>query len=259
MIAYTFNLSKDLSANPGSSAYSAWTSNLDAFNLNSPQLSYSSFAVPHRVVGSLTYRIEYAKNFATSISIYYNGAAQGRSSVAYSNDMTGDGASSDLIYVPNNKYELAFVDVAGKMTAQEQSDKFMEYVQNDKYLSKRQGQYAERFGVVNPWKNRWDVKVIQDVFANFGTDRRYTLQLSLDIVNAGNLLSKNWGVYTKSGLAINYNVIMPLKYMGVNPGGQPTYTLNAKDIADFDAKNQQINSVSTGSTWGMQLGIRLLF
>ncbi len=263
MIAYTFNLSKDLSANPGSSAYSAWTSNLDAFNLNSPQLSYSSFAVPHRVVGSLTYRIEYAKNFATSISIYYNGAAQGRSSVAYSNDMTGDGASSDLIYVPNNKYELAFVDVVNKgvvvMTAAQQQDKFIEYVQNDKYLSKRQGQYAERFGVVNPWKNRWDVKVIQDVFANFGTDRRYTLQLSLDIVNAGNLLSKNWGIYTRSGLANSYDVIMPLKYMGVNAGGQPTYTLNATDIANFDAKNQQINSVSTGSTWGMQLGIRLLF
>jgi hypothetical protein len=135
----------------------------------------------------------------------------------------------------------------------------MEYVQNDKYLSKRQGQYAERFGVVNPWKNRWDVKVIQDVFANFGTDRRYTLQLSLDIVNAGNLLSKNWGIYTRSGLANSYDVIMPLKYMGVNAGGQPTYTLNATDIANFDAKNQQINSVSTGSTWGMQLGIRLLF
>lgn len=259
MLAYTFNLSKDLSANPGSSAYSAWTSNLDAFNLNSPQLSYSSFAVPHRVVGSLTYRIEYARNFATSISIYYSGAAQGRSSVAYSNDMTGDGASSDLLYVPNNKYELAFVDVAGKMTAQEQSDKFMEYVLNDPYLSKRQGQYAERFGVVNPWKNRWDVKVIQDVFANFGTDRRYTLQLSLDIVNAANLLSKNWGIYTRSGLANQYDVIMPLKYMGINPGGQPTYTLNATDIANFDAKNQQINSVTTGSTWGMQLGIRLLF
>ena len=264
MLAYTFNLSKDLSANPGSSAYSAWTSNLDAFNLNSPQLSYSSFAVPHRVVGSLTYRIEYAKHFATAISIYYNGAAQGRSSVAYSNDMTGDGASSDLIYVPNNKYEIAFIDYIDSktgniMTAAQQQDKFMDYVLNDKYLSKRQGQYAERFGSVNPWKNRFDVKVIQDVFTKFGSDRRYTLQLSLDIVNAGNLLSKNWGIYTRSGLANSYDVIMPLTYKGVSQIGVPTYVLNATSLDNFDAKNKQINSVSTGSTWGMQLGIRLLF
>ena len=246
MLAYTFNLSKDLSANPGSSAYSAWTSNLDAFNLNSPQLSYSSFAVPHRVVGSLTYRIEYAKHFATAISIYYNGAAQGRSSVAYSNDMTGDGASSDLIYVPNNKYEIAFIDYIDSktgniMTAAQQQDKFMDYVLNDKYLSKRQGQYAERFGSVNPWKNRFDVKVIQDVFTKFGSDRRYTLQLSLDIVNAGNLLSKNWGIYTRSGLANSYDVIMPLTYKGVSQIGVPTYVLNATSLDNFDAKNKQIN------------------
>jgi len=259
MVAYTYNVSKDVTSNPGSSAYSAWTSNLDAFNLNNPALGYSNFSVPHRVVGSLSYRIEYARHLATTISVFYNGAASGRSSVAYSNDMNGDGAVSDLIYIPNHKDEITFVDVVGKMTAAQQADKFMEYVKGDKYLSKHMGEYAGRFGVVNPWRNRWDVKVLQDVFADFGTDRRYTLQVSLDIVNAANLLSKNWGLYKKSGLANNYNVIMPLTYKGVNHMGQPTYTLNAKDLADFDAKNQLINQVTTGSTWGMQLGIRLLF
>ena len=177
--------------------------------------------------------------------------------------MTGDGAVSDLIYIPNNKYELTFVDVVSGgnvvMTAAEQRDKFYEYVINDPYLKKHQGEYAERFGVVDSWRNRWDVKVLQDVFSDFGKDRRYTLQLSLDIVNAANLLSKNWGIYKRSGLSNQYGVIMPLTYKGVNPGGEPTYTLNAKNLADFDAKNQLINQVTTGSTWGMQLGIRLIF
>jgi len=263
MLAYTFNVSKDVSSNPGSSAYSAWTSNLDAFNLNDPQLSYSNFSVPHRVIGSISYRIEYAKHFATSISLYYNGSATGRSSFAYSNDMTGDGAVSDLIYIPNNKYELTFVDVVSGgnvvMSAADQRDKFYEYVINDPYLKKHQGEYAERFGAVNSWRNRWDVKVLQDVFSDFGRDHRYTLQLSLDIVNAANLLSKNWGIYKRSGLSNQYGVIMPLTYKGVNPGGEPTYTLNAKNFEDFDAKNQMINQVNTGSTWGMQLGIRLIF
>lgn len=263
MLAYTFNHSKDLSANPGSSAYSAWQANLDAFNINTPQLSYSSFANPHRVIGSLSYRIEYLRHLATTISVYYNGTAQGRSSVAYSNDMTGDGVAGDLIYIPCDKNQLAFVDVVSggvvKMTAAQQADKFMEYVNNDSYLSKHKGEYAERYGVVNPWKNRWDVKVLQDIFAKFGSDRRYTLQLTLDIVNAGNLLNKNWGLYTRSGLANQYNVIMPLTYKGVNAGGQPTFTLNATDLANFDDKNRQINALSTSSTWGMQFGIRLLF
>lgn len=263
MLAYTYNYSKDLSANPGSAANSAWQSNLDAFSINDPQLSYSSFAVPHRVVGSLSYRVEYFRNFATTFSVYYNGASQGRASVAYSNDMTNDGVAGDLIYVPASKNEITFVDVVKNgqvvMSASEQADKFWEYVNNDPYLKTRKGEYAERYGYVNPWKNRWDAKILQDIFSNFGTDHRYTLQLSLDIVNAGNLLSKNWGLYTRSGLSNQYSVIMPLTYKGVNNGGAPTFTLNATDLANFDAKNQQINQLTTSSTWGMLLGIRLSF
>jgi hypothetical protein len=52
---------------------------------------------------------------------------------------------------------------------------------------------------------------------------------------------------------------MPLTYKGVNHLGAPTYTLNATDIANFDSKNKMIKSVTTGSTWGMLLGVRLLF
>ena len=259
MLAYTYNVSKDVSSNPGSAASSAWTSNLDVFDLNNPQLSHSNFAVPHRVVGTISYRVEYIKHLATTFSLYYNGAAMGRSSYAYSNDMNGDNAASDLIYVPNNANELTFVDVAGKMTAAEQSAKFWQYVEGDSYLSTRKGQYAERFARVNPWRNRWDAKILQDVFTNFGSNRRYTLQFSLDIVNAGNLLNKDWGHFTRSGLANQFDVIMPLTYKGVNSAGVPTFTLNSTDIAHFDTKNQQVKSVTTGSTWGMLFGVRFIF
>ncbi len=259
MVAYTYNLSKDVSSNPGSSAASAWTSNLDVYDLNNPQLSYSSFAVPHRVVGSLSYRIEYLKHLATTFSIYYSGSSMGRSTYAYSNDMTGDGSASDIMYIPNKATDITFVDVVGKMTAAEQTVKFQEYLDNTPYLNKRKGQYAERFGVVEPWRNRWDVKIIQDIFAKFGSDRKYTLQFSLDIVNAANLLNSNWGAYSKSDLANTYGVIMPLTYKGVNHLGEPTFTLNATDIANFDSKNKYTKSLTTGSTWGMLLGVRLLF
>jgi len=259
MVAYTYNVSKDLSSNPGSSANSAWTSNLDTWALNAPALSYSSFAVPHRLVGSLTYRIEYAKHFATSISVYYSGAAQGRSSYAYSNDQNGDGNSSDLLYVPADKSELMFV-TSGTMTPDAQADAFMAFVESDDYLRNRKGQYTERFAKVNPWLNRFDVKVIQDLFANFGTDRKYTLQLTLDIINAGNLLNSNWGVYSRHGMANQYDVIMPLTFKGVDAlTNKPKYALNATDVAAFNAKNAMVNSVTTGSTWGMQLGVRFIF
>ncbi len=259
MIAYTYNLSKDVSSNPGSAAYSAWSSNLDVFDLNNPQLSYSNFAVPHRVVGYVSYRVDYIRHLATTFSLYYNGAAQGRSSYAYSNDMTGDGLRSNLIYVPKDKHDLVFVDVPGKMTAAEQADRFWEYVNGDSYLKSRKGKYSERFGKVNPWLNRWDVKILQDIYTNFGSDRRYSLQVSLDIVNAGNLLNKDWGIYKRSGLANQYDLITPLTYRGVNHLGEPTFTLNATDIANFNDKDRMVKQATTASTWGMLLGIRLSF
>ncbi|MCK7538630.1 MAG: hypothetical protein MZV63_50550 [Marinilabiliales bacterium] len=44
-----------------------------------------------------------------------------------------------------------------------------------------------------PWMHRFDAKILQDVFTNFGTDRKYTLQLSLDLLNVGNMINDSWG------------------------------------------------------------------
>ena len=49
-VAYTYTMAKDLTSNPGSAAQSAWSSNPTVLNQNNPGLSYSQFAVPHRVV-----------------------------------------------------------------------------------------------------------------------------------------------------------------------------------------------------------------
>lgn len=279
MVAYTYNLAKDVSTNPGSRAHSAWQNNTVVSYLNNPELSYSSFAMPHRVVGSLSYRIEYARHFATTLSLYYSGMHQGRYSYAYSNDMNGDGTSADLLYIPATKDEIKFIDAVDPkdntkiaMTAAEQADAFWNYVENTPYLKKNKGRYAERFGDVQGWLNRFDLKILQDLFTNFGADRRYTLQVSLDIINVGNLLNSAWGVYKSNGLA-SYDRIRPLTQAsgyrksggrwvpknGLQADGTSTYVLNASSLEDFNKKTQWTNALSTGSTWGMLLGVKFIF
>ena len=73
MLAYTYTSAKDVTTNPGSTAASAWSSNTVIYNLNNPDLSYSNFAVPSRIVGNISYRIEYAKHLASTFSLYYSG------------------------------------------------------------------------------------------------------------------------------------------------------------------------------------------
>lgn len=261
MFAYTYAMAKDITSNPGSAAYSAYSSNTAIGSLNNPELSYSNFSTPHQLVGYVSYRKEYMKMFATTISLAYRGFQQGRYSYTYSNDLNNDGISSDLIYIPKTEDELTFVDYADPAngTAAEQAAAFWAYVNNNDYLSKHKGEYAERFGHVRPWMHRFDVKVLQDIFSNFGSERKYTLQISLDLLNVGNMINDKWGAYDYNPLA-SYENVRPLTRAALPTATTaPTFRLNATSVADFEAKSVISKSVSTSSTWGALLGIRLIF
>lgn len=265
MLAYTYTMAKDVTNNPGSNANSAWVNNHTYGDINDPELGFSQFAVPHRLIGSLSYRIEYGNFAATTLGVYYNGAHQGRGSWLYAYDINNDGVSGDLLYVPNNASEINFVDKTDKegnvvMTAAEQADAFMEFIDGDSYLKSRKGKFTERFALLEPWLNRFDIKVMQEFFTNFGTDRRYTVQVSLDIINAGNLLNSSWGTYKRHALPNSYGNVSPLTTLGGDkPEQTPRYVLNAKSVSDFKANNKWQDNPNTSSTWGMLLGVKLIF
>ncbi len=262
MVAYTYSVAKDMTSNPGSSANSAWSSNVAVNSLNDPGLSFSGFNVPHRLVGAITYKIEYWDHVATSFSLFYTGSHQGRMSYVYGNDMNGDGNSSDLMYIPKTQNELVFADILAKdgsvaISANDQSEAFWNYVQNDDYLSENKGSYAERFGKLEPWRNRFDFKISREAYTNITPSRKGILTLSLDILNVGNLLNKDWGSYQYFGLS-SYDNIKLLNVAGYQ-NGQPVYQLNASNMDYFKENARFVDNVSTSSTWGMMLGIKLSF
>jgi hypothetical protein len=261
-IAYTYTGAKDLTSNPGSAAASAWSSNPAVMTQNDPGLSYSQFAVPSRVVGSLTFYKEYLKHLGTTVSLYFSGSSMGRLDFIYSNDMNGDGNAADLLYIPANAEEINFVDITKKVdgetvvvfTAEEQETAFWKFVEQDDYLSSHKGEYAERYGVVMPWLNRWDVKILQDVFTKIG-ETKHTLQISLDLLNIGNLLNSDWGVLKKQVLG-SYDIAL-LKYVKASSEGVPTYQMNYSGSAL--PTSTYVPVLSTTSTWGAQIGIRYTF
>lgn len=259
--AYTYTAAKDLTANPGSSASSAWSSNVAVNSLNDPGLSYSSFAVPHRLVGNIAYEVGNEKH-KTTFSLFYRGSQTGRKSFTYSNDMNGDGNTSDLIYIPNSKEELQFADMKNSdgdvtFSAADQQQAFWNYVEGNSYLSGRKGKYAQRYGYLDPWIHQFDLKITHDWYVNIGS-RKYGLQVSLDVLNVGNMFKSTWGTYKKVGLS-NYDNIRPLKLASVTSGNVPVYQLNAASVEAFEQGTEWIYNATTSSTWGMQLGFRLTF
>lgn len=258
MFAYTYTLAKDITSNPASSAYSAYSSNTAVGSLNNPGLSYSNFATPHKLVGNISYRIEYARFFATTISLVYQGYQTGHWSYTYSNDLNNDGISSDLMYIPKTADEIAFSAFSG-MTADEQRTAFWDYVNSNSYLNSRKGQYAERFGQLQPWLHRFDAKFLEDIFSTFGTNRKYTIQLSVDLLNIGNLLNDKWGAYTYNPLT-SFDNVRPLTVATKGTDlTAPVYRLNASSLSDFASKTTLSKSINTSSTWGCLVGIRLIF
>jgi hypothetical protein len=258
-IAYTYTGAKDLTSNPGSAAQSAWSSNPSYVNQNNPGLSYSQFAVPSRVVGSLTYHKEYLKHLGTSVSVYYSGSSQGRLDYIYSNDMNGDGNAADLMYIPKDETEIVFAAIPAKgdfkgFTAEEQMAAFWLYVGQDDYLKAHKGEYAERYAVVMPWLNRFDVKILQDIYTTYGKTK-HTLQISLDLLNVGNLLSSSWGIYQKQTLG-SYDITL-LKYSKTGTDGIPVYQMNYTGTSLPTSTYTPV--LSTSSTWGAQVGVRYTF
>lgn len=259
LIAYTHSEAKNLVDGAGDQAASAWNGNANVNGANSVQKSYTSYVTPDKVIANVSYRYEYLKHMATTVSVFYEGGAPSRFSYVYSSNIVRDGAgSNNLIYVPKDPSEITFVDqtVSGKVwTAAEQSASFFDYVNQDKYLKTRKGQYAERNGAVLPWRNQFDLKAMQEFFINVG-GKRNTIQVSLDILNVGNLLNKNWG---KADFYNQNNILVQANNSSVVAGGtiKPTWKLNPYNNEML--KSTYRDNVGYASTYSMQLGIRYIF
>jgi len=257
MIAYTHTESKDITGNPGSQAASAWSNNPSVRGQNDLDLSYSQYMTPNRVVGSFSYKLEYAKKFASTLSLYYSGFNDGNFSYRYTSDFNKDGVNADLIYIPKDASEIIFEDIKNsdgtvRHTAQVQSDAFFAYIEQDSYLSQNKGKYAERNGAKYPWYNRVDLKFLQDFYVNTKNSKN-TLQLSCDVLNFGNLLNSSWGVRQRQ--IVSNGAI--LKYTKLNSANVPMFQMaevNSKlPTATFE------NTMTTSSTWGIQIGVRYIF
>jgi hypothetical protein len=257
---YTYMSAKDVSPNGGSQAGSAWSSTPNFGSPNNVQLSYSDYYVPHRVIGSLSYRFEYLKHAATTVSLVYEGSAGGRYSYNYRNDVSNDGQFNDLMYIPKNASELNWADLkdinSGKIifTKAQEIAAFDSFMNQDRYLNSHRGQYAQRNGAQMPYYGSFDFKLIQDLFYVY-KKRKYGFQFTCDILNIGNLLNNNWGVHKR--LLTNTPLAPGFSSKGID--AYRSYTVLDNYGHTVLPTHTFVNNITPGSVWSMQLGLRVTF
>ncbi|MNK43810.1 hypothetical protein D3C87_625270 [compost metagenome] len=253
-VFYTYSQAKEVSANAGSSASSAWGGSPTIDSPNEEVLQLSNYALPHRIVANISYSI---KN--TTIGIYYSGSSQGRFSYYYSNDVNGDGIANDLMYIPKAGEPTKFVNStsgsganAVTYTAAQQQQAFDQFIA-DNGLEKYRGQIAPRNEFLLPWMNRFDVRLSQTLFNNMAT-KGDKVQITLDVLNFGNLLNSEWGIQ-------DYNVssygAAVLAKSGTAATPDPSFTM-LRENNELVKKPTRVAS-TTASTWTMMIGFKYSF
>ena len=256
MIAYTHAEQRNFGDEAGSQLINLWSLPETSSNPNIPTLSYSSNLNPNRVIASVSYRKEFLRHLATNVSVFYEGANQGRFSYGYSSDFNRDGQRNDLIYIPRDPSEITFTPfTSGSKTfsAQQQSDAFFAYIKQDKYMSKHQGEYAQRNAALLPWRNQVDLRLSQEVFKNVGTGKN-SFEFTVDIFNIGNLINKDWGNvnYVNNGL-----ILKPTNVANIDNSTRPTFNL-ATTGSDLITSSFGV-SQTIASTYYMKFGVRYKF
>lgn len=194
MAAYTFSQSTTISDGQADQV-SSFANTPNVNGCNSPELGFSSYVAPHRVIVAIGYNIKEGKHTATKLGLFYEGLNLGIYNGNYCTyrsyliQSVNGFNNPQLMYIPTTE-ELA----AMPFSSEENRAAFEEFISNDRYLSRHRGEYSMRNGGKAPWVNRINFKFSQEFYFNI-SDHMQTLDVGMDFNNIANLLNSKWGAY----------------------------------------------------------------
>ena len=248
MAAYTHTVKKEITGMPGSAAESAFTYVPTVEGPNNIKLHNSQYVTPDRFVASATLHDKSGNHYSFIYETWRGGYNY---SYMLSNDMNSDGYAYDALYIPTDG-EVA--NQQFRFVSEDDKQRFMDFVHNDGYLSKHQGEYAEAYSVYSPWVHRIDFSYKHDFKLNVGKTK-HTLQLSFDMKNVLNLFNNSWGVSKYLNPAIGSEARI-LKYEGVDAEGFATFS--TPQSISGKTETWTLNH-AIGQCWYASIGIKYMF
>ncbi|WP_233524449.1 TonB-dependent receptor [Mucilaginibacter conchicola] len=252
--AYTYGQSKDLSNGVRNSMESNWQLN-QSLVPNNPTLAYSNFDIRHRIVSTVSYNKMWKSAGRTNITLFFS--AQSGTPFTYgivNNSIQGLPQQVSLAYIPQRDEAIRyFQDVTGGRTAAEQAQAFNSFIDGNKYLSTRRGQFTERNTARTPWNLQADLHLSHDVFVN--KEKSQSVSITVDVMNITNLINKNWGIQyfspntfnSTSSVGLTPTLFPPAQ----NSGNWPVFT--------FDNPGKPYSIDYFASRMQMQFGARYTF
>ena len=246
--AYTHTVSKNVTGMPGSNAESAFTYVPTVEGPNHIRLHNSQYVTPDRLMASATIHDKSGNHYGFFYEAWRGGANYSYMTV---NDINSDGYNYDALYIPTDE-QVANNDF--RFVSEDDKTRFMDYVHNNNYLKKHQGEYAEAYSLYSPWVHRIDFSYKHDFKVNIG-NTKHKLQLSCDVKNLMNLFNSSWGVAKYLNPAIGAEARI-LKFEGVDKEGYATYSTPASIHGNTETFTP---NYSLGQCWYASIGLKYTF
>jgi len=120
-----------------------------------------------------------------------------------------------------------------------------QWLANTPYLRDHRGEYYKRYADNLPFENHFDLHIAQKIGIRAGR-HVHALEISLDILNIGNLINKDWGrVYSSS---YDSEFMSPVTYSG---NGKFQFLQTADYVLKYPSDYY--------SRWRGQLGLKYTF
>ena len=189
----------------------------------------------------------------------YNGQSGSPFSYVYSTGPVrdqGTGETNDLLYIPTTSQLTAMTFVSNSsytLSAADQKAAFEAYINQDNYLSKHRGQYAERNGGRLPFQNIVDLKLMQDFNVKMN-GRKYQFQITYDVFNFTNFLNRDWG----RTYFLSNDQFALVKYQGASGSLNPSYSFAPITNSTPWGVSTSV-APSYSARWVSQIGLRFKF
>ncbi len=246
-VAYVFQDAEDVNSGRSSRAVSNWRHN-ETDDPNGETTATSDFEVRHRVLANASWKFDFGRGLSTTVSFVYEGSAGDPYSYMYAADVNGDGVrDNDLAYVPASRS-----DVSADVTDDEWRA-IDAFIASDPALRAARGGIFARNAARAPWRNRLDLRLIQQL----PSIRNHRFELTLDVLNAANLINSDWG----HSRYVRYDAVGLFDFDGYDEQGRPDLGLRVRDANGDGAVDREdaFQSFDLASRWQVQVGVRYTF
>lgn len=166
----------------------------------------------------------------------------------YSDDVNGDGIrGNDLAYVPAGRS-----DVSAEVTGDEWRA-IDAFIDSDPALRAARGGIVRRNASRSPWRNRLDLRLIQQL----PSVRNQHFELTLDVLNLANLINSDWG----QSRYVRFDAAGLFNFDGYDDQGRPDLDLRVRDANEDGRVDREdvFQTTNLSSRWQVQAGVRYTF